>query len=169
MYTHIRTFPDPEAEEEWSETQEMVVKIGEPFFLNDFVASFENVERIYEVSGVKLGKEDVAIRANIKIQGSEKDYYAAPLYVIKDNMAGRIPDQIYDLGIRISLLKIDPQNNAFTLGINTTQKDWVILEAVEKPLINILWIGTLVMVIGFGIAIVRRYAEFVKMKEKGIE
>ena len=169
MYTHVRLFPDPEAEEKWSETQEIVVKMGEPFFLNDFVSSFENVERIHEVSGVRLADDDVAIRAKIKVQGGERDYFAEPLYIIKNNLAGRVPDEIYDLGLKVSLLKIDPQNNEFTLGVSTTQKDWIILEAVEKPLINILWIGTLVMMIGFGIAISRRYTEFVNMKAKGLE
>jgi cytochrome c-type biogenesis protein CcmF len=45
----------------------------------------------------------------------------------------------------------------------------VILKALEKPLINLLWIGTLVLTIGFGMAIYRRYSEFYKMKRKGLE
>jgi len=169
LYTHIRTFPDPDQPTDWSDTEEMVVTVDQPFFVNDFVATFEKVERVFEVDGVVLNKQDVAVKARIKIQGSDQDYFAEPLYIIKNNMAGLVPDEIRALGLKISLLKIDPQNNAFTLGIKTTQKDWVILEAVEKPLINILWIGTLVMIIGFCIAIVRRYTEFVQMKEKGVE
>ena len=43
------------------------------------------------------------------------------------------------------------------------------MEAVEKPLINILWIGTFMMVFGFVIAISRRYGEFQKMRDKGVE
>jgi len=169
LYTHIRTFPDPKQPVDWSETEEIVVNVDKPFFVNDFVATFEKVDRVFEVDGVVLSDQDVAVKARIKIQGGEKDYFAEPLYIIKNNMAGLIPDEIHDLGLKISLLKIDPQNNAFTLGVNTTQKDWVILEAVEKPLINILWIGTLVMLLGFSIAIYRRYSDFVKMKEKEIE
>jgi cytochrome c-type biogenesis protein CcmF len=45
------------------------------------------------------------------------------------------------------------------MGVNTTQKDYVILKAMEKPFINVLWIGTLVMSIGFVMAIVRRVKE----------
>ena len=40
---------------------------------------------------------------------------------------------------------------------------------VKMPLINILWIGTFMMVFGFVIAISRRYGEFQKMRDKGVE
>jgi cytochrome c-type biogenesis protein CcmF len=43
------------------------------------------------------------------------------------------------------------------------------MKAYEKPLINVLWIGTFVLVIGFTMAIIRRYREFVKMRNKGME
>jgi len=39
------------------------------------------------------------------------------------------------------------------------QKDWVVIKAMEKPLINILWIGTGLLAIGFAMAMVRRFRE----------
>jgi cytochrome c-type biogenesis protein CcmF len=84
-------------------------------------------------------------------------------------MIGRIPDEIQDLGLRLSLLNIHPESNQFEIGINTRQKDWVVIKAMEKPLINVLWIGTFVVMIGFAVAMNRRFREFRKMKEKGLE
>ena len=169
LYTHVRTFPDPAQDTEWSEMQEQIITIGEPFFVNDFAAELLRVERVFEVEGIKLNPEDIAVKAFINIRGKDQDYIVEPIYVIKDNMAGVIPHIVNDLAVKISLLKIDPQNNSFTLGVNTSQKDWIILEAVEKPWINILWIGTLIMVVGFSIAINRRYTEFMLMRDKGQE
>lgn len=169
LYTHVRTFPDPEQEIEWSDMEELSIKVGEPFYANDFVATLDGVERIDTVEGLDLKAEDVAIKAKITIQGPDKDHIAEPLYIIKDYQAGRIPYIVHDLAVKLTVLEIDPKNNAFKIGINKTQKDWVILEAVEKPFINILWLGTIVMVIGFTIAISRRYGEFNKMKLKGVE
>ena len=166
LYTHVRTFPDPEQETEWTETEEKTLRLNETFTVNDFIAEILEIKRVKEVRGVSLAPEDVAVKAVVKIQGSEQDYIAEPIYVIKDRMAGRIPEIVNDLGVKITLLSIHPQSETFTLGINTTQKDWVILEAVEKPLINVLWIGTVIMVLGFIMAIHRRYTEFVKMKKK---
>ena len=34
--------------------------------------------------------------------------------------------------------------------------DWIVLKAIEKPAINLLWLGTFVLTAGFLIAIYRR-------------
>jgi cytochrome c-type biogenesis protein CcmF len=45
----------------------------------------------------------------------------------------------------------------------------VVLKAILMPQINILWAGTILMLIGFCVAIYRRYDEFKKMRDKGLE
>ncbi|MFT7029549.1 MAG: cytochrome c-type biogenesis protein CcmF [Marinoscillum sp.] len=169
LYTHVRTFPDPEQEIEWSEIQEINVSPGDQFFINDYVAHFLDIKPLREVEGVNLGPTDVAVQATIEIEGELKNYIAKPIFVIKDNMAGRIPDVVNDLASRITIQSIQPESNLFVFGLSTTQKDWIIIEAVEKPWINILWLGTLLVVLGFSIAIYRRYGEFVKMRDKEME
>src|SRR5690606_29132543 len=167
LYTHISSMPDPEEETEWSETKYDTVKVGERFFINDYVSVLEGMERIHEVEGVKLGDQDIAVKAKIKVFGNGEDYLAEPVYIIRmsEKTAGIVPDEIFDLGLRISLTKINPEEETFELGLSHTQKDYVILKAMEKPLINVLWIGTLLLVFGFIIAIIRRYTEFIKMRD----
>jgi len=63
---------------------------------------------------------------------------------------------VEDLGVRLSLNAIDPVKGKFTFGVSTTQKDYVILKAMEKPFINLLWSGTLLMAIGFGLSVRQR-------------
>ncbi|MEM9326850.1 MAG: cytochrome C biogenesis protein, partial [Bacteroidota bacterium] len=169
LYTHVRTFPDPESEPTWSETEFASLQMGQTFFVNDYAATFLRMEPTRELEGVELGPDDIAVKAIIEIQGEDENYIAEPLYIIKDRMAAKVPYVVNDLASKIFIESINPEQNSFTFGLNQTQKDWVIIEAVEKPLINILWIGTLLMVVGFVIAIVRRYGEFVKMRDKGME
>ena len=169
LYSHVRTFPDPEQEIEWSDEEAIKVSPGSQFFINDYVARFKDIQPISEVSGVEMGPDDIAIKAIIEIEGESKTYIAEPIYVIRDRMAGRIPDVVNDLASRITIQEILPNENSFVLGISRTQKDWIILEAVEKPWINILWLGTLLFSIGFGVAIYRRYTEFIQMRDKGRE
>lgn len=71
-----------------------------------------------------------------------------------------------ELGVRIQLNEIDPRTGKFTFAVNRTQRDYIVMKALEKPLINILWIGTLIVMLGFLIATIRRYREFSKMKVK---
>ena len=72
-------------------------------------------------------------------------------------------------GCEIAVLNIHPQTDEVSLGIQTRQKDWVVIKAMEKPFVNVLWLGTLVLMTGFGIAMFRRFKEFNKMKLKGQE
>ncbi len=169
LYTHVRNFPDPEQGEDWSDLEEMNVGLGEEFFANDFVSVLESVERISDVEGMDISENDVAVKAKIKVKGSDQDYLAEPTFIIRDRKIGRIPDTIEDLAVKFTLMNINPQENNFTIGINTTQKDWIIIEAVEKPLINILWLGTFFLVIGFFVAVKRRFDEFKKMRDKNLE
>lgn len=166
LYTHVSSIPDPDQETDWGEMEETTVGLHESFFVNDYVAEIEKIERVTKVEGVDMGSQDVAVKAVIKIQGDVDTYYLEPIYIIKDRMVGRISDVENDLGVKLTFLHVHPDENNFTIGINTTDKDYIILKAMEKPLINILWTGTLLLMVGFGIAINRRYHEFMQIRDK---
>jgi cytochrome c-type biogenesis protein CcmF len=159
LYSHVSSVPDPNEEKDWGELQEFDVAAGDTIILNDYVAIFNGIERINQVPGVPLAEGDVAVQADMKILGERKNYHAHPVLMIKDQMMGRVPEEVADLGLRITFMNIDTENNKFKIGVNATQKDYIILKAMEKPFVNILWIGTIVMSIGFVMAIVRRNQE----------
>jgi cytochrome c-type biogenesis protein CcmF len=161
IYTHVSATMNREDEPHWDKPEEFKVKIGQQFFVNDYVSVLEEIKRVDHVEGVELKGEDVAVKARIKIQGEHEAFYAEPIFlIVNKSEVGRIPAEINDLGIRIGLLNIDPQTNEFTLGTTIRQKDWVVIKALEKPFINVLWLGTLVLMVGFGMALVRRFKDF---------
>jgi cytochrome c-type biogenesis protein CcmF len=162
LYTHVSLPKNREEEPEWSPIEERKVKQKEEFYISaKYAASLESIERINEIEGVQLSGQDVAVQAKIKVQGEHEVYYADPIFLIKDkSQVGRLPSEINDLGVKITLLNIHPDTNEFALGISTRQKDWVVIKALEKPLINVLWIGTLILMIGFTIAMVRRFRDY---------
>ncbi len=168
LYAHVIDLNDPE-KAEWSKEEEVKVTANQEFFANDYVSALEKVERVFTIGPVKLDSADIAVKAHIRLKGEYQDYIAEPIFLIRNRMVGRIPDEVSDLGVRLTLLNIHPETNQFSIGISTRQKDYVILKALEKPYINILWLGTLVVMAGFAVAITRRVKEFKKMKGKGIE
>lgn len=168
LYAHVVDLNDPE-KAEWSEMEEIRVNANEEFFVNDYVAALEKVERVFSIGSVTLDSADVAVKASIRVKGEYEDYIAEPVFLIRNRMVGRIPDEVGDLGVQLTLLNIHPETNQFSIGISARQKDYVILKAMEKPLINVLWLGTFMLMAGFTIAIVRRFREFTLMKEKGLE
>lgn len=173
LYSHLSMVPVEDEAREWSETEEFKVKQGDTIFVNDYITILDEMERLTSLPAIKLAPEDIAVKAHIRVLGKEgKLYHLHPVYVIKiseGNLVGIVPDVNEDLGMSISLTNIDPKTGVFTLGVNTSQKDYIILKVVEKPLINILWLGTFLLVIGMIMAITRRYQEFKKMRDKGHE
>ncbi len=145
----------------WSEMQQVRVRKNQEFFVNDYVAMLEDISRVEAVAGVVLTSSDAAVQARIRVEGERGSYFAQPVFIILNSaQVGRIYDDISDLGVRLTLLNIHPETEEFTLGVETRQKDWVVIKAMEKPLINILWLGTGVLMIGFSIAMVRRFKDF---------
>ncbi len=160
LYTHVSSSMNREVEVEWSKLEEVRVKIGQKFFVNDYVAVLEAVERIDNIEGVALTAEDVAVKAKVRIDGEHDTYTAEPMFIIRDRSTiGRIPSEIGDLGVRLTLMNIHPDTAEFTIGLNARQKDWVIIKALEKPYINILWLGTGLLMVGFTLAMTRRFRE----------
>jgi cytochrome c-type biogenesis protein CcmF len=169
FYTYTSSIMKPDEEKEWSEMEELRTSINKEFFANDYVSTVTAVTRVTEVPGTLLTADDVAVKATITVKGSREEYTVEPYFLIRDKLVGRISAEIPQLGILFTLVNIHPETNEFTIGTNTRQKDWVVIKSLEKPLINVLWIGTLVLMAGFSIAMVRRFRDFNLMKEKGLE
>lgn len=170
LYTFVALDSDFNDENtEWSEKEIINVKPGERFFINDYVADFKGLERIPRVNFVDMGPEDAAVKANIEVFiENDQRLYLEPKFIIKDNNLGRPSEVNQEIASRVTLENINPEDGSVELGIETTQKDWIILQAIEKPQINILWIGTIVMIVGFIVATRRRYIDFMKMRDKGM-
>ncbi|HEY8402740.1 MAG TPA: cytochrome c biogenesis protein CcsA [Cytophagaceae bacterium] len=171
LYSHVSSIPVPDQEREWSETEIHKIKVGDTIIVNDYFAIFKKVSPIKYIPGVKLGDNDVAIVAQFLFLGKDEIHEAYPTYIVRleEKITGFYPEIVEDLGVKIALQGVHPETDEFTFAVNTTQKDYIILKAMEKPLINVLWIGTLLLVIGLFLAILRRYNEFKKMRDKGME
>jgi cytochrome c-type biogenesis protein CcmF len=159
LYTHVSSVPDPKDGKEWSEPQEQKLAIGDTFFLNDYVAVFEGVEKLNEFEGTKFEGNEVAIQTNIRVITKDGNLAIKPILLIKNNMLGRIADEQSELGIKLTLNNVLPAENKFVFATQTSQKEWVILKALRKPHINILWLGTLLVLVGFGLALWRRVSK----------
>jgi len=83
----------------------------------------------------------------------------------KENSIKSIPVSSDELGLFLSIESIkidnpDPTQGQFSFIINTGEKtpvkNYVVLKIVEFPWINLVWFGTIIMVIGFSVSIYNR-------------
>ena len=159
IYSHITSVPDPRKEVPWSTPVPHELSVGDTLFLNDYFAVFRAIEQAHEVPGIQLQPGDIALQADMIITGEHgRQYHAHPVFLLRDRQVGHVPDEVEDLGLRLTLDQIDPVNGKFTFAISTTAKDYIILKATEKPFINLLWGGTLLMGLGLLLSMRQRRA-----------
>jgi cytochrome c-type biogenesis protein CcmF len=86
-----------------------------------------------------------------------------PVYVImKDRTQQFVQNRIPEWDLTFTFTGMRVEDDAVQLmveGASTTPEDWVVVQAYRKPFINLLWFGTLVLMAGFTLSIVRRVQE----------
>ncbi len=161
LYTHVSSVPDPNQPIEWNDTTTINISIHDTVFFNDYVGIFNGIKQVTNIDGLPMKKTDYAFEADFTIFGKDNEIFRArPGLLMRDNSGFSNPVFVDDIGIKITLTNINPDTGKFTFITNSTQLDYIILKAVSKPMINLLWIGTFILVIGFSISFTYRYKEF---------
>jgi cytochrome c-type biogenesis protein CcmF len=156
IYSHVNYVTTGE-EKQWTPTEEYAVALKDTFFLNDHVAILDQVVPLSEIDGLPLQEGDVAAEATLRILERDGEKILKPVFAIKNREVWSIPVVSNELGIRAQLLKIDPSTGNFTFGINRGEKEYIIIKAIEKPHMNVLWLGTALVFLGMAISSYRRF------------
>ncbi|GIV39480.1 MAG: cytochrome c assembly protein [Thermonema sp.] len=159
LYTHITAvYPDPKEGREWSEAERHEVVPGDTLFLNDFIAIFDGVKQVRVYKQMALKDHEMALQAHWRILSKTKEYHLSPVFMlnIQDGMIASPAEIEPALGLKMAFVRVNPDKGTFVFETQRTQRDYIILKAIEKPLINLLWIGSLLMIAGFGVSAYRR-------------
>ena len=86
-----------------------------------------------------------------------------PVYLImQDRTQQYIQNRVSDWGLTVTFTGMNVDTGSIRLfleGVAVAPNDWLVVQAYEKPFINFLWFGFLLLTCGFGFAAYRRYAD----------
>ena len=71
-------------------------------------------------------------------------------------MQGTATTQIANVSITFSGILPAQQQFIFTTTDSTLNDDWIVIKSIIFPMINLVWIGTIVMALGFLISLIKR-------------
>lgn len=115
--------------------------------------------------------DDISIAAKLNVQSKEKSLLLKPIYIIRDTKSFSIPDRSIWPGLTIQFNHINPDNGVMTFQYalhqpqtkipiefseNVARTDYIVMEAIEFPGINLVWLGSLMMVVGLMLSAVFR-------------
>jgi cytochrome c-type biogenesis protein CcmF len=103
-------------------------------------------------------KDDTAIMAELKIYTSEgKQFSANPIFYVKNNLVQYHLDTVFSEGLAIGLSQIiDNKRIGISVKESSRITPFIALKVLQFPFINLVWLGTVLMVTGFVMSIVRR-------------
>jgi len=165
IYTHIKwgRTEEPETDEEGylpSFTRELAVGDTIVGYRSRIILDSLQAVSPEEKSRFRLLESDIAAKAVLSVQSQKGDTTAEPLFILRDSTTV-VPDvaELKDQGLKFTLDKIDPATGTVTISTAehiSNQRDFIVMQAIVFPGINILWLGCIVMIIGSIIAVWQR-------------
>jgi cytochrome c-type biogenesis protein CcmF len=126
---------------------------GDTIFLSKAFIIFQGFST--DIKGERFIKEpnDVAVAAQLDVYNLEgKINTVEPIYYIRGKSENFVDDTTSSaVGAVARLAKIIPEENKAEIQIKEIEqvKSWVVLKAIVFPHINLVWGGTILMVLGF--------------------
>ncbi|HVG11951.1 MAG TPA: cytochrome c biogenesis protein CcsA, partial [Flavisolibacter sp.] len=158
VFTYITSLADPTKKVvDTTSFTTQKVKLGDTLFYSKGFAILEKMISRNNLPGKNFTPADSASVATLKIFAkSESIYTSEPLLLKQGGGFTPYPDTIMAESLVIQLQKVN--GNEAEIGIKESDSimEYVTLKAYKFPFINVLWLGTILMVAGFIISMVRR-------------
>jgi cytochrome c-type biogenesis protein CcmF len=157
VFTYITSLPDPEKNQDTANFVTQRVAVGDTLFYSKGYAVLEELSSKDNIPQPGFKPDDSASVASVKVYAKTGSQYTLQsLLVKKDDSYLSSPDTLTAENIILQLQKVT--GNIAELGIkeSDTIMKYLTLKAYKFPFINLVWLGTLIMVIGFFIAMWRR-------------
>lgn len=103
---------------------------------------------------------DTALMASFRVvsfNGSGKAMTIHPYFYFRNNRIEAVPDTLISQGLAVRINRITG-NNSFEIGIKESSRmaPFVALKVLLFPFINLVWLGVVLVVVGFAMSMVRR-------------
>ena len=167
LYTHIkwgRVSPPETDEEGWLGGRESQLAVGDSVLLGSVLVRLDSLRAVRDEERPELGllERDLALAACITLKDKGNEAPHEPLYIVRDSLI--IPDLYVaeDWGLRFRIDLFDPMTEAIEWTVwehESVRRDFVVMQAAIFPLINVLWIGVILMTIGSLMAVWSRLAQ----------
>ena len=167
-------FADIFTQEGKMEYDNLKLKEGERVPWNEYQVRLNGFDREPNHKNYESQEGDIAIAANLEFyQSDQLAFIAKPIFVIRENQRFSIKDYLHIPGVHTRFSNIDPTSGEmeFLLGRdkrafdsipliiaeNVPRSDYLSIEGTVFPFINLVWLGSVMMMLGLTIGLVKRF------------
>ena len=165
VFTYVTSVIDPTKVGDSTAYKKHKVQRGDTIFINRGYLVFNNFNTSVTNEHYQQQQGDIAVSASLTLRDLFGDSASLnPVYYIRNNFENYIEDTLAERGTYVRLSKILPEEDAAEIMIRQPEEDYIVMKALLFPYINVLWLGIIVMVLGFFISMGNRITK----KEKAV-
>ena len=148
---------------------------GQQKNVDDLTIKMAGLNRNPQHRNYERREGDIAVSAKLEIIRDGIEYLSEPVFIIRGNNLFNIKDYNPSLGMHIRFINIDPNSGellfnyaydkrgsskiTFDIAENVPRTDFIYLEARVFPWINLVWLGSILMLLGLLFGFLRRYSQ----------
>lgn len=137
------------------------IKVGDTIFYNNGIMILQNIDKNSASIKAVEPNANAGFALQLKVIAQDSSLYQMnpKVALLNSNEPKIIPDTLLAQGLVVRFNKIiDPEKNIFEIGVKQSKQvaELVTLKVYEFTMINILWIGVIIMVIGFMMSVWQR-------------
>jgi cytochrome c-type biogenesis protein CcmF len=159
LFLYITSLTDPESLGKGSDFIEKPMRIGDTAYLTN--GYFILKSRTIDTSGLRngsLGSGNIGFSLAVDIHMSDgKRYIAAPSYTVKNNEVFNPADSVPGAKLHFRINGV-AENGYVKMAVknDTPPVDYIAIKVQEFPMINLMWLGMIIMSAGFMLAMWNR-------------
>lgn len=158
LYTHIRAAKkDPKDTTDFMPPELEEANLGDTIWASTCVIVVDSIRTVRDsVISQRLGPDFVAYQPilNVRDRFDPTRWFKAHLVIVyrRDQPVGGKGFEIPELKVKLDAVSV----NGNRVGINVFENEFVVMQGIVFPGINILWIGCVLMALGTGMAVWQR-------------
>jgi len=150
VFTYITSLPNPEKNKDTATFKEHKIKPGDTIFYSRGFMILDGLSRNTGAKEKFVQPGDSVFAAQFTVRALDSSIYqASPVLILRQNTALPIVDTV--LSQSLILAFTGAEKDGINVGVKESNAvlEYVTLKAYQFPAINILWLGIIVMTIGF--------------------
>lgn len=157
IFAYITATANPDKGEDTTTFKPYAVSIGDTLFYSKGYAVLENLESHKNIPGAGMTVNDSASVATVKVLAKTGSIYTVkPILINKGGELFGQPDTVTAESLIVQLQKISGKKAELGVKEDDSILQYITLKAYKFPFINLVWLGTIIMVTGFMMSAVRR-------------
>lgn len=164
IYTHVTysSYLEPRTGDGYGKEAEVKLREGDTAIYRNHFIVFDSLKvraGINDTTGEMERLKLTSVARVINVMGQE--FVIRPTYELEGEILNHEDAYFEEAGFRFRFADVDTETNQVVMKawtkLDENEKPFIVMKAIVFPMINILWIGCVLMVIGSFIAVWQRY------------